>query len=363
MPLGIGRRAPGGGGMGRPVALSGRPGGGGMGRPVELRGGRLEGAPSPSPEAERCVGRMVVGPSGDTVRVGAGFTTAALLRTTLGPGSGTGAGAGAASTTVSEVDGAGASTGAVFATRLTRTAGGASTGAGAASGFIASFVVVVDLVVVLVALVDLVSSGATTRRSPSVSARRRMRSAWASSIEAEGLEAPMPSFWASTSNSLLVRPSSLESSCTRIFFWAKTFPCFTYSRYRGHSYLFFHTCRGLEPRSAIRPRTTSTSPSDTTARSARATWLTRRARPHVAFRHHQTPRPTPRPRCHVPCASRPARTISVSSRRARQTTQVRTGAMPRPPRSPRPPRPPGGHPRRRSPRRRRPPPRRLGPRW
>jgi hypothetical protein len=53
----------------------------------------------------------------------------------------------------------------------------------------------------------------------------------------------MPSFWASVSNSLLVRPSSLESSCTRIFFWAKTFPCFSYPRFRGHSYLFFHNHR------------------------------------------------------------------------------------------------------------------------
>ncbi len=36
----------------------------------------------------------------------------------------------------------------------------------------------------------------------------------------------MPSFPASASNSLLVIPSSLESSCTRIFFGAKTFPYF-----------------------------------------------------------------------------------------------------------------------------------------
>ena len=68
------------------------------------------------------------------------------------------------------------------------------------------------------------ASGCTSRRSPSASARRRMRSAWASSMDAEGLEAPIPSFWARPSNSLLVRPSSLESSCTRIFFCAKTFP-------------------------------------------------------------------------------------------------------------------------------------------
>src|ERR1700677_2310105 len=57
----------------RPVALGiGRrtPGGGGMGRPVELRGGRCLPSPLAPP---RGVGRMVVGPSGETVRVGAGF--------------------------------------------------------------------------------------------------------------------------------------------------------------------------------------------------------------------------------------------------------------------------------------------------
>jgi hypothetical protein len=87
--LDIGRRAPGGGGIGRPVELSGRPGGGGIGRPVELSGGRVEGVPpslEPSDAAERCVGRIVVGPSGDAARVGAGLGTAARLRTTLAAG-------------------------------------------------------------------------------------------------------------------------------------------------------------------------------------------------------------------------------------------------------------------------------------
>jgi hypothetical protein len=213
---GIGRRAPGGGGMGRPVALSGRPGGGGMGRPVALSGGRVEGAPpSPPPSLGRCVGRIVVGPSGDAVRVGTGFTTAARLRTTFGPlVSASGAGAGAALTSTDatfELDDT-AATGAVslvaFATLDTRT-GASAAGALTASTTFAAFGA---------------SSGSTTRRSPSASARRRIRSAWASSMDAEGLDAPMPSFWASASNSLLVRPSSFESSCTRIFFCAKTFP-------------------------------------------------------------------------------------------------------------------------------------------
>src|ERR1700689_3848921 len=68
--VGRGRRAPGGGGMGRPVALIGRPGGGGIRRPDALMGGRVDGDPPsllPSPTV-RCVGRMVTGPSGDALR-------------------------------------------------------------------------------------------------------------------------------------------------------------------------------------------------------------------------------------------------------------------------------------------------------
>ena len=221
---GMGRRAPGGGGIGRPVALSGRPGGGGIGRPVALSGGRIgAGPPSlvPSPALGRCVGRMVVGPSGETVRVGTGLGAAARLRTTLGAGSAAGAIGAAASTGAVDCDGAGASAGVGAGASLTgATTRETRTGASGTVSLVddVAFVALVDLV-------DLAaSSGWTSRRSPSASARRRMRSAWASSMEAEGLEAPMPSFWASPSNSLLVRPSSFESSWTRIFFCAKTFP-------------------------------------------------------------------------------------------------------------------------------------------
>jgi len=224
-PLGapIGRRAPGGGGIGRPVALIGRPGGGGIGRPVELSGGRVDGEPpSPaSPDTERCVGRMVVGPLGEAMRVGGGLTIGARLRTTFGSGA---AGTVGASGAGISLVGALSSTGCV--TRLTRT-GGASAISGSAT-IAAAFFVPVALVAFVVLAAFAASSGWTSRRRPSASARRRIRSAWASSIDAEGLEAPMPSFWASVSSSLLVRPSSLESSCTRIFFWAKTFPCFSY---------------------------------------------------------------------------------------------------------------------------------------
>jgi hypothetical protein len=306
-PAVIGRRAPGGGGMGRPDGLRGRPGGGGMGRPVELSGGRVEGAPfsPPSPEAERWVGRMVVGPSGETVRVGAGLGATARLRTTL-VASGT-SGDGALATATCSLTGAGmlgASTLALATLVLRVVRAGVST-SGLGGGAVVALAPALDLV----ALATLVaSSGWTSRRSPSASARRRMRSACASSIEAEGLEAPIPSFWASASNSLLVRPSSLESSCTRIFFWAKTFPCFTYSRYREHSYLFFHNCDYFELPLTTKARRLATSTSLSAERSDLATWLVRSSCTHCTPRHIHNPRPIPRPRYHVPSRPRPART-------------------------------------------------------
>jgi hypothetical protein len=197
-----GRRTPGGGGIGRPDGLMGRPGGGGIGRPDALIGGRAVLGVSPaSPLEGRWVGRMVVGPSLGVTRGATGLGGAATrLRTTRG-----------ASTGASSV-GAGTAT-----TEDSTVAATCDTGVARASPVVVTFVLRVAL--------DLTgSSGVTGRRRPSLSAFRRIRSAWASSIEAEGLDAPMPSVWASASNSLLVRPSSLESSCTRIFFCAKTFP-------------------------------------------------------------------------------------------------------------------------------------------
>jgi hypothetical protein len=158
---------------------------------------------------------MVVGPSGEAVRVGTGLGTAARLRTTLGPGASTGATGGASTLTSSG---------------FTSMLGASTAGATGALGGFTTLVVRTDAsgVASLVASGALAgfaaSPGSTTRRSPSASARRRMRSACASSMDADGLDAPMPSFWASASNSLLVSPSSFESSCTRIFFCAKTFP-------------------------------------------------------------------------------------------------------------------------------------------
>jgi hypothetical protein len=170
---------------------------------------------------------MVVGPSGETLRVGAGLGGTTRERTTWGRtvgASATGADAtaacsdGASAVMIGAATGASGAGGGVLGARVGRGAGGAGASLGAALAFVA--------LVAFVAFSALGASAGTSRRSPSASARRRMRSAWASSIDAEGLEAPMPSFWASASNSLLVSPSSFESSCTRIFFGAKTFPYF-----------------------------------------------------------------------------------------------------------------------------------------
>jgi hypothetical protein len=137
----------------------GRPGGGGMGRPVnEDTGGRGRESPeSPGAGVEGRLGRIVVGPSGEGRGGATGFgggptrgeRTVRVVDSSLGRGE------------LSAVTGDGAGVGGL---------------SGAGSGFAEVF-----------------TSCAPARRSPSASALRRMRSAWASSMDAEGLEAPIPS--------------------------------------------------------------------------------------------------------------------------------------------------------------------------
>ena len=164
-----------------------------MGRPVALSGGRVDGVPpSPSGATARWVGRIVVGPSGDTVREGAGFATAARLRTTLGAAS-----VGATVAGADAVVGAGAvaTSGATVVGSPLSVPVTAPTGDGATSGTgRAPWVSAGDLALLVARPTLGTSSGCTDRRRPSESARRRMRSAWASSMDAEGLVAPMPSF-------------------------------------------------------------------------------------------------------------------------------------------------------------------------
>jgi hypothetical protein len=235
---------PGGGGIGRPLGpMGGRgAGGGGTGLPEGLIGGR--GA-----------ARSVVGAAAATSAGGAAAAAAAAAAAGAGADSGAGAAAGA---TVSLVTGREAGRGGAVV-RATAGVDGSLAGVGAAGGALgavagrllirrgarASPVLVagdVEVVVlgaafdaaVLAAAVEVAdeldlttvflvagagsaaagagASGWTSRRSPSASALRRTRSAWASSMEDEWLLTPMPRERASSSPSLLLRPSSLASS-------------------------------------------------------------------------------------------------------------------------------------------------------
>jgi hypothetical protein len=268
---------------------------------------------------------MVVGPSLEETRGGAALaTTAGRLRTTRGAST-TGAGTTGTSSGVADDKGEGA--GAVSTVGFAR-AGETRVGAGAGATASGAASVTVDFVVRDdLALVG--SSGATARRSPSLSAFRRIRSAWASSMDADGLDAPIPSVWASASNSLLDKPSSLESSCTRIFFCAKTFPCIVCLRFAS-TVLYSSTTANVFERCTT-SRNAARSPGTSEHRRARETRFRSSPDSHSSSRHHQSPRPAPRPWYQTPFASRPALSRSDSSRRRRQTTQVRSGPMPHPP--------------------------------
>ena len=147
-----------------------------MGRPLGESGGRAWEAGVPSPEAGRWVGRIVVGPSGSGARGGAGRGGALRLRTPRGTSLGGGAGAvGAAGVGATSVGGGGGGLGTVRggAAAPASCLSGVAVGRGGAGG---------------------ASGAGVSRRSPSASARRRMRSAWASSMDAEGLDTPTPNF-------------------------------------------------------------------------------------------------------------------------------------------------------------------------
>jgi len=138
-----------------------------------------------------------------------------------------GAGAGAGS---GDGSGAGA-TGATSTTGASTTTGSASTGAAAGTGvstsadsavsvLAAAFLAGAFLAAVFLAAAFLAgasgSSGWTSRTSPSRSALRRTRSAWASTTLEEWLFTPIPSATHRSKVSLLVRPSSRASSYTRM---------------------------------------------------------------------------------------------------------------------------------------------------
>ena len=238
---------PGGGGMGRPLGPRGgrAPGGGGTGLPEGLSGGRGE--------RWGAGGAAVSGACRGGCR---GWPGRAPTQAADGPAPGAGAAAGAAAA------GAGAEVGRLLIRRegragasdIGRTADAeAAAGGGAADlarrgllgrgrrsrrrarcgrdGLLAGAVVAggcgvgphryrlgptkptfAALAALAAFLAGAGSSGWTGRRNPSASALRRTRSACASSMEDEWLLTPIPRERASSSPSLLVRPSSLASS-------------------------------------------------------------------------------------------------------------------------------------------------------
>ena len=136
---------------------------------------------------------------GAGVGVGAGATGGALAPTTDGPGAGR-------STTDST--GLGASAGLIASTT-----GAGAGAAGAGTSTSAPFLPLGS---------TLGSSGCSSRVRPSLVARRRRRSPCASWMLEEWLLASMPRTIARSSVSLFVIPSSLASSCSRMFFGTET---------------------------------------------------------------------------------------------------------------------------------------------
>ncbi len=190
----------GGGGRSLPDDVTSRPGGGGgAGRPAVRWGGAAGGDdgrgfhPSEDPPAAGRAGSCVLGRDG---------------------ASGAGAGASARAATGSGAAGAGASAGPAVEGVSTA---GAGASAGASAGAFAAFFVLLAAFVALVALTGLGSSGCSARVRPSRSARRRTRSACASSMPEECVFTPMPRSRDRSRVSLFVIPSSLASSWIRIF--------------------------------------------------------------------------------------------------------------------------------------------------
>jgi hypothetical protein len=227
--------------MGFPVdEIGGRaPGGGGMGFPVDEIGGRCgigaRAAGASVTDAAGATGASGVSAgagAGEEIGAGAAGVGASRRGPALpdeeitrfgGAGFASGAGAGAGSGIGSGSDTAG-STG---STGVSATTGSGSTGAAgvSASGsvvsiFAAAFFAGAFLAADFFAAAFLTgasgSSGCTSRTSPSRSALRRTRSAWASTTLEEWLFTPIPSATHRSKVSLLVRPSSRASSYTRM---------------------------------------------------------------------------------------------------------------------------------------------------
>ncbi len=374
--------------MGLPdIERGGPPGGGGMGFPDELVGGR-----APSAGGEVRAGGGDEGPPGRGGAAGGAGAPDAIAAGRAGRGGAAGPGGRAAGGAGRGGDagrggggGGGASEGCSEAGRLVinreppRGDGGAtapSPGPSAVVGVGVERVAVADEPTVAVGRVggaELVavgvaapaagsgsaaraagcSSGCTGRRSPSRSALRRARSAWASSTDDEWLLTPIPRDRQRSSASLFVIPSSWASSYTRIFLGnclLSTPPLPIGDR---RTPILAHQQLGSpEPsaRSAASRSSVTSASADAGSTGARRARSKARRRTAVSTqvgepRQSQAPRPgRSRPRCSAPEGSHVTRTSSSAGRTRRHPTQVRAGAMPDRPRS----RPPPLGPSRRS---------------
>jgi hypothetical protein len=182
------------------------------------------------------------------------------------------------------------------------------------------------------------SAGCSARTRPSRSARLRTRSACASSMPEECVLTPMPSALDRSRVSLFVRPSSLASSCTRIFA-AKVVSDqpFVFSRTRC-AHLMVRIA-ALHPRADRCPATNSDRVSPVLqrfpgrlppVRNARANAPRRTACARHASsvaRQSHAPRPgSVRPSTCDPSLPRTKRTSSDCGALRRQPTQVRSGS-------------------------------------
>ena len=188
--MGFPERLVGGGGIGRPVVLVGGRGGGGR-RDRSVPWGRVGADDGGAVAGGRGIGVSSVVVGG--VSAFGRFSTTGAVRAERTRRFGASSPVGSTGATASAASGS--------------TAVGATVFVAAAAFLAGAF---------LTALVALAagagSSGETSRRSPSASALRRTRSAWASSIDDEWLLTPIPNETERSRASLLVRPSSRANS-------------------------------------------------------------------------------------------------------------------------------------------------------
>lgn len=169
-------------------------------------------------------------------------------------------------------------------------------------------------------------------------------------MELEWLFTPMPRSTERSRVSLFVSPSSFASSCTRIFFVAKSclhlFWVFVVAGQPVTACPALGMCMeapwvvpvGVQfhslARSARYPRSRSVASTARSPRTARPKALRRTANSKhgsVESAHSQAPRPgNARPTANWPPSTRAIRTNSSAPRRVRQPTQVRCGSVTKP---------------------------------